>query len=263
MSNISFKHSGNVGDIIYSFPAVRSLLRNKGIEKADFYIQLNVPMGYSGSHPLGNVLMNEKFFQMLKPLLKSQSFIDKVEIFENQKIDVDLDTFRKVPINPFTYCIPRWYFLFIVGTNWDLSLPWLEVEKDDTYKDYILVSRNNRYKSKFINYSFVNKEMAKKIVVVGVEKEFQEFKMECPYVDNFFQANNFLDLAKKIAGCKAFVGCAGFPYALAESIKVKRLLESNNVSANVVPSGGEHYDALFQKGFEYWFNNLRGRNESY
>jgi len=260
MSNISFKHSGNVGDIIYSLPAVRSLLRNKGIEKADYYIQLNVPMGYSGPHPLGNVLMNEKFFQMLKPLLKSQSFIDKVEIFENQKIDVDLDTFRKVPINPFTYCIPRWYFLFIVGTNWDLSLPWLEVEKDDRYKDKILVSRNPRLQSQYISYKFME-DYASEIVFVGVEEEFKDFKSVCSKCNEFYQASNFLELAKVLKGSRFVVANQGLIYTIAESIKIPRLLESNNKAANNIPIGPNGYDALFQKGFEYWFNYLRNKNE--
>jgi hypothetical protein len=200
--------------------------------------------------------MNDKYFYMLKPLLESQSYINKVEIYTDQYIDIDLDLYRKVPINPFTYCIPRWYFLFIIGANWDLSKSWLDIEPDYTYKDYILISRNNRYNSKYINYGFIDSNMASQLIFVGVDSELMNIQQECPHIKNLYTSQNFLDLAKKIAGCKAFIGCAGFPYAIAEAIKVKRLLESNNVSANVVPSGGYHYDALFQKGFEYWFKFL-------
>lgn len=260
--SISFKHSGNVGDIIYSLPAVRSLLQNKGVEKADFYINLNVPMIYSGYHPLGNVLMNDKFFQMLWPLLKSQSFIDKVEIFGNQKIDVDLDTFRRVPINPFTYCIPRWYFLFVIGANWDLSLPWLEVEADNRFKNKIIVSRNSRLQSQFISYVFMN-DFSNEIVYVGVEKEFREFRAYCPKCTNFFQANDFLELAKVIKGSKFVVANQGLIYTIAESLKIPRLLETNNKAANNIPAGPNGYEALFQKGFEYWFNFLRKFHEKY
>ena len=154
MNTISFKHSGNVGDIIYSIPAMMSLLKNKNADKADYYLNLNHSVNYSGWHPLGNVLLNRDFAEKIIPLLKSQSCINEVNIYNGEDIQVDLDGFRKVKINPFTYSIPHWYFLFIIGTHWDLSKPWIELEPDDTYKDFVLVSRNNRYKSQYINYNF-------------------------------------------------------------------------------------------------------------
>ena len=36
---------------------------------------------------------------MVLPLLQQQDYINQVEIFENQKIDIDLDLFRKIPMN--------------------------------------------------------------------------------------------------------------------------------------------------------------------
>ena len=33
------------------------------------------------------------------PLLKKQKYLEKVEIYENQNIDIDLNFFRNLPIN--------------------------------------------------------------------------------------------------------------------------------------------------------------------
>ena len=46
----------------------------------------------------------------LLPLKKQQKFLKKVEIFDDQKIDIDLNFFRELPIN-FNYrLLYRWYF---------------------------------------------------------------------------------------------------------------------------------------------------------
>lgn len=254
---ISFKHSGNVGDIIYSLPALRSVLQNKKEQKADYYLNVGVKTGYSGWHPLGNILLNKDFVNKLKPLLETQSYINKVKIYNNEKIDVDFDHFRKIPINPFTYCIPRWYFLFIVGANWDLSKPWLEVEPDYRFKDKVLVARNQRLQSQFINYKFIN-DYSSDVVFVGVEKEFEDFQKECPSCKEFFQADDFLQLAQVIKGSRFLVANQGLIYTLAESMKTPRILETNNKAANNIPTGPNGYEALFQKGFEYWFKVLIG-----
>jgi len=251
MKTINVKHSGNSGDIIYSLPSLLGLKQQGKFDKINFYVHLNVPMGYSAPHPLGNVLMNEDFYLKMKPLLESQSYINKVAIYNNEKIDIDLDIFRSIPINLTSFSIPRWYMLFIIGTTYDLSIPWINVEIDETFKDKIMISRNKRVYSQHINYNVLN-QYSDKIVFIGVEKEFVDFRIQCPNAKHFYCAIDFLDLAKKIKGCKGFIGCQGFPFTLAEAIKVNRLLETNNFAPNNIPEGGKHYEALFQQEFDYW-----------
>ena len=50
-------------------------------------------------HHSENVLIDDRTFNLLLPLLDSQTFIKKVEKFNNQKIDIDLDFFRELPIS--------------------------------------------------------------------------------------------------------------------------------------------------------------------
>ena len=67
---VSFKHSGNSGDIIYSLPAMLALSQEKDIH---VYLHANQPINNMNlNHPLGNVMLNNKMIEMLKPLLLFQ-----------------------------------------------------------------------------------------------------------------------------------------------------------------------------------------------
>jgi hypothetical protein len=89
-----------------------------------------------------------------------------------------------------------------------------------------------------------------------VRHEFDEFRRECPSCDNFYEAPDFLELAQLLAGARFFCGNQGFIYTLAEAMKTPRLLGTNTVAPNNIPTGPSCYEALFQKGFVYWFNFL-------
>jgi hypothetical protein len=255
MKIVSFLHSGGVGDIVYSLPCMLSILQNEKAESANIYLQLGKTTGYSGWHPLGNQLLNQDFVDKTIPLLKSQNWVNEVKVYNAEHIDVDLNKFRQLPINPTTYCLPRWYFLCEKGTNWNLANCWLSVESNPKFKDYIFVSRNPRLKSTFINYRFMN-DYADKLIFTGVRREFEDFRKECPDCKNFYEAKNFLELSQVLTGARFFVGNQGFIYTLTEAMKLPRLLETNNMAANNIPQGENCYDALFQPQFEHWFHYM-------
>jgi hypothetical protein len=255
LRSLSVKHSGGVGDIVFSIPALLSLVSQHRIERVTYYLQLNQHVQYSGRHPLGNLLLDANFAERLKPLLLAQACVQHVEIYNGQTVDVDFDLFRRVPINFTTYSIPRWYFLCVIGTAWDLSRPWLDVTPDPRFQGDVLVARNPRLQSPYIRYDFMDK-YAEQIVFVGVRQEFDDFRIQCPRCTRFYEAPDFLELASVLAGCRFFVGNQGFIYTLAEALKITRLLETNPIAANNIPQGGNCYDALFQQGFEYWFDRL-------
>src|ERR1700691_3738711 len=244
VTTLSVKHSGSVGDIIYSLPALRSLKAQHGVDEVIYYLHLNQEVRYSGWHPLGNVLLDATFAERLQPLLLAQDCVQRVEVYSGQPVNVDFDAFRRIPINHAMYSIPRWYFLFIAGAAWDLSNPWISVRRDDRFKDFALVGRNSRLRSPFIRYDFMD-QYADRIVFVGVRREFEEFQAECPRCVGFYEASDFLELASVLAGCRFYAGNQGLIYTLAESLKISRLLETNIQAANNIPQGGDCHAALF------------------
>ena len=86
---IAFLHSGHIGDIINVLPIIKEISKT---HRCKFFIGINVPLPvqYHG-HPGGKFFLNKKIYDMLYPLLASQKYIDKIEIFNNQDIDINFD----------------------------------------------------------------------------------------------------------------------------------------------------------------------------
>ena len=95
--NLSFLHSGHLGDIMYSLPVIKELSKS---HTCNLYIQINKPVTTQYiSHPYGNVLLNEKVVNLLLPLLRKQTFLKSVNIYKNGTYDLVTNTFpRSYPV---------------------------------------------------------------------------------------------------------------------------------------------------------------------
>jgi len=241
----SFKHSGNSGDIIYSLPTVWELAKNG---KAQFFFHINQPGEYNFDyHPLGNVTLSEKMALMLKPLLDYQPQIESSGIYQNQPVDYDLDHFRSYSFPLDKGNITHWYFN-VYGIYYDTSLPWLIAPTDERYADTIVIARSHRYRSPMVNYSFLKKYPNK--IFLGVLEEYEDMKKMLPDIE-FKPVSDFLEMATIINSCKLFIGNQSFPFAVAEALKVKRLLEVYYKAPNVIVQGKNGSDFIYQPQFEY------------
>jgi len=250
---LNLTHSGNAGDIIYALPTIKKIQEITGAEM-NLYFRLGRPMDlplYS-SHPLGNVMLNDKMASMLSPLIIVQPYISKCELYNNEKIDIDLDYFRSgiVPMNMGN--IARWCS-YITGVSPDLWKQWLFVEPDSMFSGSIIIARSGRYQNKYIDYSFLKKYNDVKFI--GVESEYKDIKRFIPAIE-WIEMKDFLQMARIIAGCKFFIGNQSFPYSIAEALKIPRILEVAYDVINVVPEGENGYDFFFQEHFEWLVNNL-------
>ncbi len=243
--NLSFLHYGHLGDIINSLPVIKELSKSKNC-KLFLQIGKEIPKHVAlNDHPFGKVYLSEVSIKKLLPLLKNQKYIQEVKIFNNEKIDIDLNFFREMPIN-FNIDSVRWYF-HLTGQFPDLAKDYLEVPEHKKYKDYIVIMRSLRRQNKNINYSFLSKY--KKIVFIGLKSEFDDLKSQINNLE-YYESNDFLELASVIKNSKIFIGNLSFGYALAEAIKVPRLLESGPNFPLVYPNGENAFDFYFQSHFE-------------
>ena len=244
-NTISFLHYGHLGDIINSLPTIKLLSKEKNCH---LYIQSNKKIpdhAISKDHPFGDVYLTRNSILKLIPLLKQQRFLQKVEIFSNQKIDIDLNFFRELPIN-FNIDSVRWYS-HLTGTFPDLSETYLNVTSNEKYKDFIVIMRSLRRQNDQIDYSFLSSY--NKIVFLGLENEYKDLKDKIVNLEHY-ESDDFLELASIIKGSKLFIGNLSFGYALAEALKVPRLLESGPNFPLVYPNGYKAYDFYFQTHFE-------------
>jgi len=253
VGHLNLMHGGNAGDIIYALPTIKRIHELTGVP-VNLYFRLGKPMNlplYS-KHPLGNVMFNQKMADLLFPLVRQQEYINSCEVFTDQQIHIDLDYFRAglIPLNKGN--IARWCG-YITGVSPVLYKSWLTVKPDATYTDIILLARSSRYQNKAIDYTYLSK--FNNIVFLGVESEYEDMKQYLPNL-KWQQVDDFLQMAQMIAGCKLFIGNQSFPYAIAEGLKVPRLLEVAFDVINVVPEGEHAHDFFFQEHFEWLVEEL-------
>lgn len=247
---VSFLHSGHLGDIIYSLPVIKEISKNR---RTILYIEANKKIinNQDKNHPFGDLFLTTESVNKIIPLLKQQDYINNVFIYNQEPIDVDLNFFRELGIN-FNTDSPRWYF-HLTGIHCNLNKPYLFVGKNINFKNKIIIVRSSRRQNNFIEYNFLNNY--KDILFLGLKEEFQLLKKDLPLLE-YYETQNFLELAEIINSCKIFIGNISFGYSIAEALKVPRLLESHPNSPFVNPSGDNAYEFYFQEHFEYLFKKL-------
>ena len=169
---LNFLHSGHAADIVNVLPVIKELSKN---HECNFYITIDKPLTkYYHKHPANNVFVNKKIYNMLEPLLSSQKYINKVEKFSGQNIDINFDIIREMPINllfdntKYSFCI--------TGIQPNLSDSYIEVDLHDQIKKKIVIQRTFRYRNHFINYKFLNDY--ENLLFVGTKEEFSDMKFE-------------------------------------------------------------------------------------
>jgi len=235
---LTFKHSGSGGDIIYALPTIKALSNGRPAK-----LFLNpLKRKPDDPHPFDIKMCN-----LMIPLLEHQPWLSSVRIFNGETIDYDLDLFRRIPdIQTGRNSIVHWYFwLFAVSA--DLSQPWLEVRPPPAPRGKIVLARSARCHNLNINYAFL-REFGE-IDFVGTPDEFQEMQQTLPELRHV-PCKDLLELARVIKSARFFIGNQSFPYAVAEALKVPRILEIFPRMPDVIPTGGKTGEAFFQPNFE-------------
>ena len=254
---LSFQHSGHLGDVIHSLAFIKELSKT---HRCNLYIKSDVIMNFQfhanlNAHPAGNFFLNKKMISNLLPLLKSQSYINDVDMLSNQKIDIDLDLFREVAVNMNLDSV-EWYF-HLTGLHPDLSLPYLFAEPHKEIKNKVVILRTLRRINHFINYNFLKKY--ENLIFIGLQEEFEPLKKEIPNLE-FYNCKNFLEMTQIIKSSKFFLGNDSFGYSIAEALKIPRLLECSDQYSTMHPNGKNAYKFCFQNYFEKWFDHLYSGN---
>lgn len=278
------KHFANIGDIIASLAGMKAYWQRTQ-RKIIYCQQLNVPADYyqGAVHPTlddggdGKMVMcNKKMFDMIKPLLLSQEYIEDVEVFTGQPINFDLDVIRKkIFVNIPNQAIQQWLFLAYPDLSADLSKSWIDIGDIDisncslshpsiltstipieNLTDKIIINFTERYRNAHLHYFWL-KKYSEQLIFTGTQKEYHIFctawDLQMPYLN----INNFLELAYILKQAKFFMGNQSFCWNLCESLKIPRLLELCEGAPNCQPFIGEHsYGYYHQKAPEWFFTEL-------
>lgn len=231
-------HSGNAGDIIYSLPTVKML----GAEH--FIINLCSDPAFGG---WGGRSITLETARALSPLLIAQDYIKRVSIVKSNLpleylegkingVDFILDKFRLQNASQNHLLISH---AKAFGINPNLNEKWLTTKGDDVVfkKDYIVIALTERYRT-FTNNHWVSVLAGfPNIIAIGLP---QDFPAMAGITGEFYTCNDFYEMAKIIAGAKVFIGNANSAYAVAEGLKIPRIIEAYQ---NAFPIGSSGYKA--------------------
>jgi ADP-heptose:LPS heptosyltransferase len=263
---LKYKTSSPAGDLISFLAGVKRMWEDTG-RRAIIYQRIGMQgIGYEGSiHPFQNsegetVCMSEYMFDMLKPLIEEQEYVESFLIWKGEDFDVDFDLIRlERYTNQPKGSLNRWFNYVFPQMASDLSKPWIELPKTLNFAfpwhDKIIINFTQRYRNYLITYHFLKKHQ-NDIIFVGLPKEKDIFCKTWDLEIQHYQPDNFYQLAQAIKNCKFFLGNQSFCFQLAEALKTPRILETFTMMPNVIPIGEKAFDFYHQGGLEYYFEKL-------
>lgn len=276
METRNVKFGGNIGDMISLIPAMRQYHRIFNV-KVVLYLWLDRQAVYyiGATHPCVDangimVMLNQKFFDLIRPLLLAQDFMEDVKVWEGEEIKLDFDRLHEIVINKPYGSLNRWPFYLYpnLARGADLSKIWIDLPRERMdvprgtipYENKIIINRTERYYNPLIHYFFL-KDYQDEIIFTGTKQEHWKFCKEWGLEVEHYEAPDFLELAQVIQKCKFFIGNQSACFQLAEGLKVPRILEICAGYPNVIPTGGECFDFQQQLGLEDAFNYLMKKYE--
>ena len=175
----NFRHSGRLGDIVYSLAFVKEYCRLHGVHACLYVMSdAHVDVKRSAWHPGGEVMVSLKLFEFLKPLLLLQEYICDVFYVGASDLPnafVDLDLFKNSGINLKAGMIQSWYrTAFSIPVP--VEKPWID-SSFSTVEDEgfdVLVNKSTRFYNEKINYSSLSN--FGRVGFVGLRVEFEDFR---------------------------------------------------------------------------------------
>lgn len=244
-----YKHSGDLGDIIYSLPVIKTYGRGK----------LIIPNNLTPIHKLNkkritNILYNLKTdgsfsginvekFKFIMPLLENQKYISSIIHINYQTSDlinlsykninkkyfinscndfIDLDLFRLESESDFIY--ERYRKKFDIPLC-NYENPWIDVEPKKISE--IIVSRTTRYNNKMFPWKNFVYNYKKNMIFVGLVSEYKLFVNRYGYIP-FYKVKDAYEMASVIKGSELFIGNQSLAYSIAEGLKHRTIQETSN-----------------------------------
>ena len=210
----TFKHSGDLGDIIYSLIPMKELgggilyLDVTGGED-DIYCEKHLgPVG-------GKTKLSINGINFIKELLEQQSYIEKVEIYdpEKHKINFNLNKFRSGFSNTVVDLIQANTSIHGLR-NYDINNPWMQVNGEINLNKNTLIARTPRYQGAHCFLQGNIKNLQQNAVFIGTKEEHKLFEWAMGHEIDFYDTSSALEIAKLIKGTEIIICNSSFVLAL-------------------------------------------------
>lgn len=240
---IRFKHSGDIGDVLFSLPTAREICYQhmtdeRGVIPALFYLDP------SGVPPCGN-RFGLGAAEALAPLLDAQPWIEEVRIWDGEEVDHDLNDFRKTQSFTWFKTVPLphlWTEAFNVPRSvchrkW-LDVPtWARAIWAMPEDRQIVFARTLRYRDDHFPWREFSMAFRNDAMFLGLEEEYEDFCKDYGDYVPWIKTSNMLEAAAIIADCKLFIGNQSGLFTIAEGLHRPSIVETppeytNNIINN-------------------------------
>lgn len=246
------------GDLVTILPGLQHLYKTKGI-KAAIYQRVDMMLHNETSD---QITMSLESFEMIKPLIEKQEYVQSFEIWRDEKVDFDFIKSRDSRMIPLpASSIHHWAFFSFPQLNCDLSEDWLHLPpngnifNDLIISDHVIINRTERYLNPYTTYFFL-KDYQDKIIFSGTEREHKAFCKQWELDIPRLVVKDFLELAQAIRYCKFFLGNQSFHFHLADAMHTSRILEVCPMYPNTLPTGRNGKSFVYQEALELYFKQL-------
>ena len=222
---LTFRHAGDLGDILYAMPVMKALCNGLAsallIEVASYTRQQLTPDKWCG----------------LDELLLRQPYVGTVRQFNvGEPVSFNLNDFRarlfqslKVGIGKDKHLM-QW-MCDAHGLPYTITeKPWLTIEDPIRAARVVFVRagagrpQHQVYQNPAFPWHLVWKKYGSEAVFIGTEDEYAIFRVTCGDVPHY-KTKGLLEAARVIAGAELFVGNQTATHAIAEGLKKRILLE--------------------------------------
>lgn len=224
----TFKHSGDLGDIIYSLPSIKDL--GGGTLYLDLEGGLNDPYCKDQLRPVGGkTKFNVNSYNFIRPLLLNQPYIKDVKIYNGEEVDHNLNKFRKLFMKG-GFRSPHGCLLDTQRESeglptYDVNTPWLDCGDPIKLDKKILISRSPRYQSAYSKIQGLRLFFKDKAIFIGIKKEHELFEWTFDIKIDFYESNNALDIAKVIKGSDCILSNSSFNLSVALGIGHRNIIQ--------------------------------------
>lgn len=203
-----FKHSGDLGDIIFSLPTIRAL--GGGVLYLD-------PLGAETAKSVKDfkTKLSLKSALGMKDFLNTQEYITDVKIWAGEEIDYNLDSFRdNIKYNNLVIS-----HLSAFNLDKDISKnQWIDVQEKIQLPKQFIISRSVRYHSNYPFWVELLKKIKNDSVFIGLEKEHEIFEYTFEVSIPYYPTPTIKDLAIAINSCEQIFCNQSLPHAIAEGL---------------------------------------------
>ena len=232
-----FKHSGTLGDLVYSLPIV------KAFGGGEFYLHLNqidwIGQHYYGSKPTAfhQGRMNQQDFEFMQDFMLAQDYIEKFEPLDPKTTEIthNLDRFRPAFVgHPGNY-VDIYAKTFGLSPNlWEglRKTPWLTVPEKTTPSGVsYVINRTARWLPRTNSPlwdQWREQGVPLSSVFVGLPEEHAAFEANTGWRVEYLPTKNMLELAQVIAGAEQFIGNQSVALSMAIGLGVPWACEARD-----------------------------------